>query len=130
MEKVIGFVTEPRFYRVGSFVLKQVPGVDRTLDEPDPTMKVLEVLGLTNAQSILDMTIRKYWDDLEATGKVRKALAMVLTVEGKDKVENNVEEIVGKMSRRVAAEVLKDFFEMNFGSTPQSEVSAGNTTLN
>lgn len=130
-EKVIGFVTEPRFYRVGSFVLKQVAGVDRRLDEPDPTMKVLEVLGLTNAQSILDMTIQKYWDDLEATGKVRKALSMVLTVEQvKDKAKGKVEveEVVRGMSRRQAAEALKDFFEMNFGSTPQSGVFAGNTT--
>lgn len=133
-EKVIGFVTEPRFYRIGSFLLKQVAGVDRKLDEPDPTMKVLEILGLTNAQSILDMTVQRYWDDLEATGKVKEALLLLLEPVNDDltpiadRKPEILDEALRMMTRRQAAEVLADFFAMNFGSTPQSGVSAGSTT--
>ena len=146
-EKIIGFEVEPRLYRVGSFVLRQVAGTDRLLSEPDPTMQVLKILGLTNPSSILDMTIQKYWDDLEATGKVKEALGLILQVE-KSEVRGQRSEVRGRKSegrgqkadvrrltsdfcgripRRLAAEVLKDFFAMNFGSRMQSEVIAGST---
>lgn len=137
-EKVIGVAGEPaKLYRVGAFVLRQIPGSERTLEEKDPTMGVLKVLGLANPQSILDLTIQKYWDDLEATGKVKEALAMILEVqEGpqpdpshkrREAQSYTVGQIVAKMPRRVAAEALQDFFVLNFSSQQQSKVSAGST---
>lgn len=119
-------------YQVGSYVMKQRPGGEYTLAEQDHVLEVLRLLGMTDPKAFGEHTFVTYFDSLDRDGKIREACSRLLEFHDptpahklwrilRMKILGETRDaVIEKLKRRVAAQVVADFFVLNFSSNGQS----------